>query len=104
MWVYTRSRGEHDRRFLLNLSHCSRISVSQLGERWFLEVILGNDTLPIASVNSQEEAETLLERLYACLKADAKAMDLDAPEEKPEDRRKESGNAGHPGAKEAVKT
>lgn len=78
MWVYTKSRGEKDKRFLLNLDICSRINISQLGEKWFLEVILGSDSFPIAALNSQEEAETLMQHIFDHFKEEGKAIDLDA--------------------------
>jgi hypothetical protein len=79
MWVYTKPRSEHDIRFLLNLDQCSRINLSQLGERWFIEVFLGSDSFPIAAAPSQEEAIRILRTIFDSLKAGEKALDLDEP-------------------------
>lgn len=90
MWVFTKPRGEHDRRSLLNLALCSRINISQLGDRWFLEVILGNDTFPIAALNSLEEADNLLHQIFDHMRTDEKAMDMAAAEEKPREVHEDS--------------
>ena len=86
MWIFSRPRNEHENRFLLNLDQSSRINLIQLGERWFIEVMLGTESVPVASANSQEEAATLLKRIFDSLLAGAEALDLEAPPQ-------EAGNA-----------
>ncbi len=78
MWIYTKPRSEHDSRFLLNLDHCSRINISQLGERWFIEAMLESESIPVAAAGSQEEATALLKQVFDGLKSGEKALDLDA--------------------------
>src|SRR5438094_148276 len=78
MWVYSKSRGEHDHRFLMNLDQCSRINLTHLGERWFIELMHGSETTPIAQVNSEEEAGTILQEIFDSLLAAKPALDLDA--------------------------
>src|SRR5579872_1683729 len=86
MWIYTRPRNENDNRFLLNLDLCSRVNVSQLGEKWFVEVILGSESFPVAAMGSREEAVDIVQQVFDSLKADEKALDLAAPPEKGGDR------------------
>ncbi len=88
MWIYSKPRNEHDTRFLLNLDQCSRINVTQLGEKWFVEVFLGSDSFPVAAAPTQEEAIGLMKRIFDSLKGGEKAFDLDAPPlEKPKERK-----------------
>ncbi|HLK61368.1 MAG TPA: hypothetical protein VKU00_32765 [Chthonomonadaceae bacterium] len=77
MWIYSKRRGEHDNRFVLNLDLCSRIHLTQLGEKWFVEAMLESEAQPIASTNSQEEASDILKRIFESLKAGEKALDLE---------------------------
>src|ERR1044071_4642309 len=81
MWIYSKRRNEHDNRFLLNLDLCSRINLTQLGEKWFIEVMLGSEAHPIAFTTSQEEAAELLQQIFESLKSGEKALDLETPEE-----------------------
>src|SRR5437762_14054198 len=78
MWIYSRRRNEQDHRFLMNLDLCSRINLTQLGEKWFIEVMLGADAHPVATLNSQEEADALLKQIFENLQAGAAALDLEA--------------------------
>jgi len=76
MWIYSKPRSEHDNRFLLNLDLSSRINLSQLGERWFIEVMQGTESHPIASTTSSEEATELLNRIFEGLNSGEHALDL----------------------------
>lgn len=76
MWIRTKPRSEHETRLLVNLDQSSRITISKLGERWFIEVMLGTDAFPVASAKSQEEAEALLKSIFDSLHSDEKALDL----------------------------
>jgi hypothetical protein len=78
MWVYSKSRGEHDNRFMVNLDQVSRINVSQLGGKWFLEVILGSESFPVAAAASREEVLLILARIFDGIQAGERALDLDA--------------------------
>jgi hypothetical protein len=82
MWVYTKPRNEHDKRQLLDLAHFSVVTVSQLGERWFVDAVMGSDSSPLASANSQEEANTIVEYIFDSLKAGENAIDLNLPPQK----------------------
>jgi hypothetical protein len=84
MWISTKPRSEQDQSFLLNLDQCSRINISKLGERWFIEVMLGSDAFPVASAGSQEEAQAFLKQIFDSLRDDVKALDLNAPTEEAE--------------------
>ena len=77
MWIYSKRRNEHDNRFLLNLDLCSRINLTQLGEKWFIEVMLGTEAYPVAFATSQEEVADLIQRIFESLKAGEKALDLE---------------------------
>ena len=79
MWVLSRPRSEHDVSFLLNLDMSSRIDLVQLGDRWFVEVRLGNEAVPVASASSREEAEAILAEVFSSLRSGATALDLGAP-------------------------
>lgn len=81
MWIYTKPRNEHDIRFMLNLDLCTRVNVNQLGERWFLDVTLDSESIPVASSASEQEAFGLLQLVFDSLKNGRKALDLvaDAP-------------------------
>lgn len=76
MWVFTKPRNEYDVRFLLNLDLCSRVGINQLGERWFVEVTLGTETVPVASAGSQEEAAALMGRIFGAIEAGKQGLDL----------------------------
>src|SRR5438552_74593 len=89
MWIYSKRRGEHDLRYLMNLDQCSRINLTQIGERWFIEVMLGSETVPIAQVNSQEEADAILREIFESLAEGKSALDLDSPEIAPEQKQEE---------------
>ncbi len=92
MWIYTKPRNEHDNRFLLNMALCSRVSVNQLGDRWFIEVTLGTEAVPVAATGSREQALALVRRIYEGIRSGEQAMDLgDLPEpmEVPRGRRGE---------------
>ncbi|HLJ56603.1 MAG TPA: hypothetical protein VKT77_16310 [Chthonomonadaceae bacterium] len=84
MWVFTKSRDEHDHRTLLNLDLGSRISVTVLGERWFIDVMQASDTVSIAQVGSEEEAKEIFRRIYDALAKGENAIDLDARPAEPE--------------------
>jgi hypothetical protein len=77
MWIYSKSRGENDNRFLINLDLSSRVNLSQLGEHWFIEVMQGSDSHPIASTTSREEAVEIQKRIFEAMKAGEQAIDLD---------------------------
>lgn len=81
MWIYSRPKNEHDNRFVLNLDLCSRISVNQLGEKWFVEVMLGAEAVPVAAAPTQEEAMGLLLQVFEALRSGDNALDLAAPPE-----------------------
>ncbi|HLV81796.1 MAG TPA: hypothetical protein VKT32_16025, partial [Chthonomonadaceae bacterium] len=78
-------------RFLLNLDQSARINLIQLGERWFVEVMLGSESVPVASANSPEEASALIKRIFESIRAGEDALDLEAPPQ-------EAGNAPRPGS------
>lgn len=90
MWIFSRPRNEHENRFLLNLDQSSRINLIQLGERWFVEVMLGTESVPVAAANSPEEAAALIKQIFDSLLAGADALDLDASAQQP-------GNEPRPG-------
>ncbi|HZT42154.1 MAG TPA: hypothetical protein VFA07_08185 [Chthonomonadaceae bacterium] len=90
MWIFSRPRNEHESRFLLNLEQSSRINLIQLGERWFVEVMLGTESVPVASASSPEEAAALIKRIFDSLRAGEAALDLEAPPQ-------EGGNEQHNG-------
>jgi hypothetical protein len=97
MWVFSKHRGEHDYRFLMNLDQCSRINLTPLGEKFFIEVVLGSETIPIAQVSSQEEAEAIQKQVFMGLQAGEKALDLDAPRQ--EHGEQESAKLSHNSSK-----
>ncbi len=76
MWIFTRPRSEHDMKFMLNLDQCSRIQLTQLGERWFVEVMLGTESVPVASAGSVEEAAELLALVFEAIRSGDNALDL----------------------------
>lgn len=76
MWVYTRPRNEHDRRFMLNLDHYPTITVNQLGERFFVDAGTGGETATLAATASLEEAERLVKHIFEALEAGKTALDL----------------------------
>jgi hypothetical protein len=76
MWVYTRPRNEHDHRFLINLDMYPSISVNQLGERFFVDAGAGGDTATLASTDSQEEANGLVQQIFDALDAGKTGLDL----------------------------
>ena len=77
MWVHTRPRNEHENAILINLNQASRINISKLGEKWFIEVMIGSEAFPIATAQSLEEAADLMKQVFEALKADEKALDLE---------------------------
>jgi hypothetical protein len=83
MWIYSRPRSENDIRFLLNLDLCSRIGLTELGEKWYVEVTLESETLPVASAGSNEEATAILTRIFESVRAGDGALDLAASPEQP---------------------
>ena len=94
MWIHTRPRSEQDNGLLINLDQCGRVQVSKLGEKWFIEAMLGSDAYPIAAAGSQEEAHALLKRIFDSLNAGEKALDLEAesePEATEDSPHKDSG-------------
>jgi hypothetical protein len=84
MWISTKPRSEQDMSFLLNLDQGSRINISKLGERWFIEVMVDSEGFPVASANSQEEAQAIVKQIFDSLRDDVKALDLNAPAEEAE--------------------
>ena len=78
MWIYTRPKTEHEPRFLLNLDESWRIAISQLGEKWLIEVTFGTESTPVATASSGEEAVSLVSRIFEALKNGEKALDLAA--------------------------
>jgi len=78
MWIYSKSRGENDNRFLINLDLSARINLSQLGEHWFIEVMQGSDSHPIASTTSREEAVEIQRMIFDAMKRGEQAIDLDS--------------------------
>ena len=78
MWIYTRPRNEHDRRFLLNLDHFPLLTVNQLGERFFVDAGTGGETATLAATGSLEEAEGLVKRIFEALETGKTALDLNA--------------------------
>jgi hypothetical protein len=84
MWVHTRPRNEHENAILINLDMASRINISKLGERWFIEVMIGTEAFPIAIAESLEEAGDLMRKVFDALKSDEKALDLEEGREEQE--------------------
>ena len=76
MWVYTRPRNEHDHRFLINLERFPTIAINQLGERFFVDAGTGGDTSTLASTESQQEAEGIVQHIFEALEAGKTALDL----------------------------
>ena len=60
----------------MNLDMCSRINLSELGEKWFIELVIGSETTPIAQVATQEEAAKILQAIFHSLQEDRPALDL----------------------------
>ena len=81
MWVHTRPRNEHENAILINLDMASRINISKLGEKWFIEVMIGNEAFPVAIAESLEEAGELMKRVFDAIKADERALDLEEKDE-----------------------
>src|SRR5690348_966595 len=87
MWIHTMPRSEYDVPFLLNLALCSRVNISQLGERWFIEVMLESEAVPVATARTQEEAMGIVRRIFDAIRAGESALDLSAqPEPRPEEQ------------------
>lgn len=83
MWIYSKTRGEHDRRFLLNLDHFANISLSQIGEKWYVDVMTRDDSTSIATLETQEQAETVIRRIFDSIAKGEQALDLDTQADKP---------------------
>jgi hypothetical protein len=79
MWVFAKSRDEHDHRALVNLDRGTRINVTVLGERWFVDVMQGSDIVSIAQVSSEDEAKEIFQRIFDGLASGRSAIDLDRP-------------------------
>ena len=82
MWIYSKPKNEHESRFLLNLDQCSRINISQIGERWLIEAMLESESIPIASAGTSDEASEMMTLLYESLESGRVALDLEHPERK----------------------
>ncbi len=78
---------------LVNLSQHSAIQVAQLGNKWFVDVVLGNDSTTLAQVDTQEEADGLVQQIFDSLHAGEKAFDLNPTQENTEN--KEASNSHH---------
>lgn len=80
---------------LINLTQHSAIQIAQLGNKWFVDVVHGSDSSSLAQVDTQEEADNLIQQIFDSLKAGEKALDLNTTQDK-----KEVGNSHHPLAAE----
>lgn len=76
MWVYTRVRNEHEHPVLLNLQLHTSITMSQLGDKWFLDAALGGNTSTLAQVNTEAEASRIMRFILESLRAGENAIDL----------------------------
>lgn len=76
MWVFTKPRNEHERRFMLNMDHFARITVSQIGEKFFVDAVMENDTFSLAAAASSAEADSIIDYVYESIKAGEKAIDI----------------------------
>ena len=76
MWLLSRPRSEHDNRFLLNMELGSRINLTTLGEKWFVEVVVGTESHPVAVAGTGEEANAILKRIFDAVAAGDHSLDL----------------------------
>lgn len=76
MWIHTRPRSEFELGILLNLDQASRININKLGEKWFVEAMIGTDAFPLAATASEEEAIDVVRTILRSLAAGETALDL----------------------------
>ena len=81
MWVHTRPRTEQENAILINLEQSTRITISKLGERWFIEAMIGTEAFPLATAGSNEEAHAILKHIFDRIHAGETALDLEAEQE-----------------------
>jgi hypothetical protein len=81
MWIHTRPRTEQENAYLINLAQASRVNISKIGERWFIEAMIGTEAFPLAMANSVEEAHAILKHIFDKIHASECALDLEAERE-----------------------
>ena len=88
MWIHTRPRSEQENAFLINLNQASRVTISKLGERWFIEAMIGTEAFPLAQAHSNEEAHAILKHIFDCMNSNDQALDLEADREEGAEKEK----------------
>ena len=77
MWVYTKPRHSGDKRFLINLDTVPQISMSQLGELWFVDAGAAGDTIALAALTSEPDGRAVMKAIYAAIEEGRQAIDLE---------------------------